>query len=61
VGNVELSKIISEHPLHNFKAREAVWLFVRDPHELDETEQRTLQAIRQASLTADSLYHLVQE
>jgi len=42
-------------------AKEAVWLFVRDPEKLDETEQRTLAAICQASSTAKTLYQLVQE
>lgn len=34
---------------------------MRDPHDLDETEQSTLQAIREASPTAETLYQLVQE
>ena len=60
-GNVELSKTIPEHPLHNFKAQEAVWLFMRDPHDLDEKDQSILQALLQASPTAHTLYQLVQE
>jgi transposase len=56
-----LQHSLPEHPLQHFQAREAVWLFVRDPHDVDETEQSTLQAILQASPTADTLYQLVQE
>ncbi|MBO0796410.1 MAG: ISL3 family transposase, partial [Ktedonobacteraceae bacterium] len=61
VGNGGRSLVLPEHPLQHFQAREAVWLFVRDPHDLDETEQSTLQAIREASPTAETLYQLVQE
>jgi transposase len=61
VGNVERGKAIPEHPLQDFQAREVVWLFVRDPHDLDEPEQSTLQAIVQASPTAHTLYQLAQE
>jgi transposase len=43
------------------QAREAVRLFVRDPHELDEIEQSSLQALLQASPTAHTLYQLAQE
>ena len=48
-------------PLQDFSAKEAVWLFVRDPVQLDEKEQATLTAICQASETAQTTYHLVQE
>lgn len=34
---------------------------MRDPHDLDETEQSTLQALLQASPTAHILYQLVRE
>lgn len=61
VGDAELSKTLPEHPLHKLKAQEAVWLFMRDPHDLDETEQSTLQALLQASPTAHILYQLVRE
>jgi len=47
--------------LQDFTAHEAVWLFVRDPEELDETEREELAAIRQASATAESTYQLVQD
>ena len=48
-------------PVQDVVAKEAVWLFVRDPEKLDETEQRTLAAICQACDTAKTLYQLVQE
>jgi len=48
-------------PVQDVVAKEAVWLFVRDPEKLDETEQSTLAAICQASSTAKTLYQLVQE
>ena len=38
-----------------------VWLFVRDPADLQEQEQRALTAIRQASPTADTVYTLAQQ
>jgi transposase len=42
-------------------AKEAVWLFVRDPADLDETEQTLLAAICQASETVSMIYQLVQQ
>ena len=42
-------------------AREAVWLFVRDPADLDDDEREALTAISQASPTAQTLYQLIQE
>lgn len=48
-------------PLQDFSAHEAVWLFARDPADLDEQEQATLSAIYQASATAKQTYQLVQE
>src|SRR6266487_6783420 len=48
-------------PLQDFSAKDAVWLFVRDPVDLDEKEQITLIAICQASETARTTYQLVQE
>jgi transposase len=48
-------------PVQDFKASEAVWLFVRNPDDLDKTEQATLAAICQASETARTIYQLVQE
>jgi transposase len=37
-----------------------VWLFVRGPTDLDDTEQATLSAICQASPTAQTVYELTQ-
>jgi transposase len=48
-------------PVQDIVAKEAVWLFVRAPEKLDETEQGTLAAICQACDTAKTLYQLVQE
>ena len=47
-------------PVQDFSAKDAVWLFVRDPVDLDEKEQITLTAICQASETARTTYQLVQ-
>jgi transposase len=52
---------VPEWPLQDFTAREAVWLFVRNPDALDDTEQAELAAIRQASETAEAMYQLVQD
>ena len=43
-------------PLQDFSAKEAVWLFVRDPEKLDEKERAHLSAICQASETARTTY-----
>jgi transposase len=48
-------------PLQDFSAKDAIWLFVRDPDKLDKKEQETLAAICQASETARTTYQLVQE
>jgi transposase len=48
-------------PVQDVVAGEAVWLFVRHPVALDETDQTTLAAICQASETARTIYQLVQE
>ena len=48
-------------PVQDFSAKDAVWLFVRDPTTLDEKEQATLTAICQASETARTIYQVVQE
>jgi transposase len=42
-------------------AKEAIWLFVRDPESLGRQEQAILTTICQASSTASTLYKLVQE
>jgi len=48
-------------PVQDFSAHEAVWLFVRHPNDLDETERVTLAAILSESETAKTMYQLVQE
>ncbi len=60
-GKAERSHTVPEPALQQFTAREAVWLFVRDPSDLDETQQGELTAIRQASPTADMVYGLAQD
>ena len=57
-----IQKAESAHiPLQDFSAHDAVWLFARDPTDLDEKEQATLAMICQASETACKTYQLVQE
>ncbi len=46
--------------LDRFSAKEATWLFIRPLKDLDEQEQQELAAVRQASETAETIYHLVQ-
>lgn len=60
-GKAERSQTVPEGPLQHLHAREAVWLFVREPATLDEAEQATLKLIRQASPTADQGYQVAQE
>lgn len=48
-------------PLQDFSAKDAVWLFARDPGELDENKRETVAAICQASETASKTYELIQE
>jgi transposase len=43
-----------------FSANAAAWLFIRQQTDLTEEEQKTLQAIREASETAETAYGLVQ-
>jgi transposase len=45
----------------DFSAKEAVWLFVRAPSDLEETEKQDLALMCQASPTANMIYELVQE
>jgi len=42
-------------------ARQAVWLLVRDPSALDQTEQETLRMLRQSSPRVETIYQLVQD
>ena len=59
-GKAERSRAVPESPIQQFCAREAVWLFVRDPCDLEKNEQEELTALRQASPTAETLYELAQ-
>jgi transposase len=48
-------------PLQQLTSREAVWLFLRAPADLKKAEQDDLTTMCQASETAQTLYHLVQD
>jgi transposase len=43
-----------------FSAKQAVWLLVRDPADLEERERATLTVLRQESVTVETTYQLVQ-
>jgi transposase len=60
-GKADRSPRVPESSVQPFSAQEAVWLFVRDPCDLEKKEQEQLTAIRQASPTAETLYGLAQE
>ncbi|GLV54158.1 hypothetical protein KDH_10070 [Dictyobacter sp. S3.2.2.5] len=45
-------------PLSN---KQVTWLLVKAPADLNEQEQQELAMLREASPTADQVYHLVQE
>jgi transposase len=47
--------------LETLSARQAVWLLVRDPSALDQTEQETLRRLRQSSPRVETIYQLVQD
>ncbi len=51
---------LSPAPLENFSARRATWLFVCQPDELDETQQKELALIKQASPSAEAAYRFAQ-
>ncbi len=59
-GKAERSQVVPDGPLQHLHAREAVWLFIRDPATLDEAEQAELTSIRQVSPTADQVYQVAQ-
>jgi transposase len=46
--------------LENFSARRATWLFMHQSDKLDETQQKELALIRQASPSAEAAYRLAQ-
>ena len=57
----ERAQALPESPFQQFSSQKAVWLFVRAPSDLDETEQEELNAIRQACPMANTVYELVQD
>jgi transposase len=52
--------LASPAPLENFSAQRATWLFVGHQEKLDETQQKELTLIRQASPSAEAAYRLAQ-
>jgi len=60
-ARAERAPTVPEPPFQQFSAQKAVWLFVRDLSDLKKAEQEELNAIRQASPTANTLYELVQD
>lgn len=56
-----LTDLAPPSPAEQFSARAAVWLFIRVPDDLTEEEQATLAFIRQASVTAETAYKLIQD
>ena len=53
--------LLPPSPTEQFSARAAVWLFIRAPEDLTDEEQAELACIRQASVTAERTYGLVQD
>jgi len=51
---------VPQAPLQQFSSKDAVWLFIRSPDDLDETERMDLTTLCQASEKAKLLYQLVQ-
>ena len=60
-GKAARAQAVPEAPLQDFSAKDAVWLFVRAPSDLEETEKQDLALMCQASPTANVVYELVQE
>lgn len=52
---------VPQAPLQHFSSKEAVWLFMRSPDDLNEDERKDLSTLCQGSLKAHSLYQLVQD
>ena len=46
--------------VERFSAKQAVWLLIRDPADLEESERKELITLCQASVTVETTYHLVQ-
>jgi transposase len=60
-GKAERAQAFPEAPLQDFSAKDAVWLFVHAPSDLEETEKQDLALMCQASPTANIVYEVVQE
>jgi transposase len=60
-GKNQRSQVTSDSPAEPWTAKQAVWWFIRAPSDLKEKEQQALEAIRQASPTADTVYELAQD
>ena len=56
-----LSEFVPPSPAEQFSARNAVWLFIRDPKTFSAQEQEQLALIRAASPPAETAYGLVQD
>ncbi len=57
----EVKTPVNLHRLQKFSANTAVWLFVRDPKTLDDTEREDLATFCQVSTTLNRAYDLVQD
>jgi transposase len=60
-GTTQRSQVAPDSPVEQWTAKQAVWWFIRDPSDLKEKEQQALEAIRQASPTADTVYEFAQD
>jgi transposase len=56
-----LTDLAPPSPAEQFSARAAVWLFIQAPDDLTDKEQKELACIRQASMTAETAYGLIQD
>ncbi len=56
-----LIEFVPSSPAEQFSARNAVWLFIRDPKKFTLQEQEQLALIRAASASAEAAYGLVQD
>ena len=56
-----LVEVVPPSQAEQFSARNAVWLFIRDPKKFTDQEQEQLALIRAASAPAETAYGLVQD
>ncbi len=56
-----LVEVVPPSQAEQFSARNAVWLFIRDPQKFTDQEQEQLALIRAASAPAETAYGLVQD